>query len=225
MLRPNFSSQAGNVLIIILIAIALIAALTAAIQGTSNTANIDRESLILKRSELISFTSELERAIVYIQQNGISETDIRFSHPELHSDYGDLSADIDKTDQVFAREGGGAQYRVAPSGINDGSAWEFYGHTSLPETGSTRADLLAVLPNVTEGFCDIINDTVGYTQRPQDSGICIHNAPTSRFNNSTQFQTSPNQVTTSTFSASPVKQGCVQCDDDNLHFFYVLMTR
>ena len=87
-----------------------------------------------------------------IFQNDFSENDIRFSHPDAHTDYG-LITDTPAR-QVFSREGGGASYRAAPSGINDGSAWEFYGGTHMPDVGSDRAELIAVLPNLTQEFCE-----------------------------------------------------------------------
>ncbi len=220
-------NQNGNILFIILIAIVLIGALSAAIQGTGqHNANIDKETLVLRLSETRSYVSELERAVNYIMQNGKSESDIRFSHPNANTDYGDLSADPDTTDQVFARDGGAAHYRSPPENINDGSAWEFYANTALPEVGSNEADLIALLPNVTYEFCDLVNKTIGYATIPQDSGTCINSGSSARFNNSTQFASSPNTTTESSFSIKPAMQGCVQCtSDDSLHFFHVLMAR
>ena len=221
-------TQSGNVLIVILLAIVLIGALTAAIQGTSQqSAHIDNETLMLRASEVQRYASELERGITYIMQNGFSESDIRFSHPDAHSDYGDLSADTDKSDQMFSREGGAAQYRPPPDGVNDGSAWEFYGHTALPDVGSDAAELVAVLPNITQEFCEKINSLSGYdSTQPEDSAACLYDGATSRFDNGTQFASSPNTVTTATFSVKPSMQGCLQCtSDSSYHFFHVLMAR
>lgn len=219
--------QDGNVLIIILIAMALIAALTVAIQGSSqNNAHIDKETLILRASEIRQYASELERGVAYIMQNSVSESDIRFAHPLADIEYGDLNADTDKSDQMFAREGGGAQYKAPPSDINNGEAWEFYGHTSLPDAGSSAADLVAVLPNVTEAFCAIVNSASGYSGQPQDSGTCIHGGAAQRFDDGTQFSGSPNTTTEASFSIKPAKEGCIECTSDNsFHFFHVLMSR
>lgn len=220
--------ESGNVLIIILLAVALIGALTAAMQSTSQqSAHIDKETLILRISEVQRYASELERGITYIMQNGHSENDIRFAHPNAHSDYGDLSADSDTSDQVFDRLGGAAHYGIPPKNINDGSTWEFYGHTALPHVGSDAADLIVVLPNVTQGFCERINSILGYdANQPTDSSTCIHGGASQRFDDTTQFASSPNTVTDTTFSIKPSMQGCVQCTNDNsYHFFHVLMAR
>jgi len=224
---PTIKNQDGNILFIILIAIVLIGALSAAIQGTGqHNANIDKETLILRLSETRSYASELERGVTYIMQNGKSESDIRFSHPNANADYGDFSADPDTTYQIFARNGGAAHYRSPPENVNDGSAWEFYGNTALPEVGSSEAELIALLPNVTSDFCDLVNKTVGYATLPQDSATCINSGSSARFNNSTQFVSSPNTTTETSFSIKPAMQGCIQCTSNgSLHFFHVLMAR
>ena len=249
-------SERGNILFMILIAVVLIGLLTAAVSTTNRPdgANIDGETLILRVSEVQRYASELERAITFIMQNGISESDIRFAHYNAHADYGDLSADPDKRDQVFDREGGGANYRDAPSGINDGSAWEFYGGTHVPGIGrADRAELVAVLPHVTQAFCDKINevngqsgtmsDTGGSTATGANAGDCVNLGAIGRFDGSTQFYTTINtmdETNTSfehdanTSAARPAPQGCVICSadtnsanaaTDERHFYHVLMGR
>ncbi len=220
--------QSGNVLIIILLAIALIGALTVALQGSSQqSSHIDNETLILRISETQRYASELERGVTFIMQNGFSENDIRFAHPDAHSDYGDLGADTDKSDQLFDRIGGAARYRPPPKDVNDGSAWEFYGNTALPEVGSSRAELIAVLPNVTQAFCEKANSLIGYdATQPTDPATCINSGASERFDGGTQFASSPNTVTEATFSLKPSMSGCVQCSSDSsYHFFHVLMAR
>ncbi len=214
-------------LIIILIAIALIAALVAAIQGNSNNnAQIDKETLILYAAQVRQHANELERGIYYIMQNGISENDIRFSHPLAAEDYGDLSADTDKTNQIFAREGGGVRYSAPPENVNNGDMWEFYGQTALPDVGSDDAELIAVLPNVTEEFCSIINKSLGFEGQPEDTSSCLKSANSKRFGDGEQFSITPNVVEETSFSIKPAKQGCVRCTADNsYHYFYTLMAR
>ena len=248
--------ERGNVLFMILIAVALIGLLTAAISQTNRPdgANIDKETLVLRVSEVQRYASELERAITFIQQNGISESDIRFAHYNAHADYGDLSVDPDKTDQVFDREGGGANYRDAPNGINDGSSWEFYGGTHIPGMGrSDRAELVAVLPHVTQAFCDKINDVNGQTGTMSDDGAssataisagsCVNLGAIGRFDAATQFYTTINTMNetsgsfvhdSNTSAARPAAQGCVTCSvdtnsangtTDERHFYHVIMAR
>ncbi|MCB1532043.1 MAG: hypothetical protein KDJ35_04145 [Alphaproteobacteria bacterium] len=244
------TNERGNMLFIILIAVALLGFLTAAIQYSSNPegATIDKEELRIRITEVQRYVSELERAVLYIQQNGYSEDDIRFANPE-NTDYGDLSADADPTNQVFHRDGGAALYRDAPDGINDGSAWEFYGGTHLPGVGSDKPDLIAVLPNVTAQFCSRINEINNQSGTPQDTGAsaasgsnagdCLNLGALGRFDDGQQYYDPPsfseNTVDESSFEQDPVSgeaytvlQACVQCVNfagTPRHFYHVLLAR
>lgn len=229
----------------ILIAVVLIGLLTAVIFSTSNTENatIDDETLTIRASEVQRYAAEIERAVMYIASNGKSEADIRFAHPDAPSDYGDLSADADKSDQVFHGNGGGAQYKTPPDGINDGSSWEFYGGTALPGVGSAKADLIAVLPNVTTQFCARINKLAGQSGTPADTGgalasgasagNCLNMGSAGRFGSTYTFYATPNTTDTTTFEQDPetsgprpALEGCVRCSADGKdHFFHVLMAR
>jgi hypothetical protein len=231
-------------LFMILMAIVLIGLLTAAISMTSRPegTNIDKESLLIKTTEVQRYASELERAVLFIlQENGKSEVDIRFSHPQAHADYGDLTADADKTDQVFAREGGAASFRTPPEGIQVAPApWEFNGGTALPQVGSSKPDLVAVLPNVTQQFCERINNLNGQTSvQPMDTGgsaasgssagDCVSGGADVRFDAAQQFYDPPssteNTVNEASFTVAPALQACVQCTLGGYHFYHVLLAR
>ncbi len=218
------NTESGNVFFFLLLAIALIGIVTAALRaGSDENANIDKETMVLKTKMVREYANELERAVVFVMQNEVSEVDIRFAHPDASVDYGDI--DTDPEHQIFNRSGGGAMYREAPSGINDGSLWEFYGQTHMPEVGSSRAELLAVLPNVTEEFCDAVNAQYGYTGQPADTATCLNAGASGRFDDGTQFAGAPNTTDEASFSITPAMQGCVICDDSSRHFFHVLMAR
>lgn len=233
MLNNRSNPESGNIIFIILIAIVLIGALTAAIQQTSDgeSANIDDESLAIKAAEVQRATAEIERGILYIAQNGISESDISFAHPESTSsalnEYGDITADSSPSDQVFHPNGGAANYPAIPSDIQSTSSiWEFYGGTHLPGVGSDKADLIAVLPNVTAQFCEKINKLNGQTDtQPDDDGTCLKLADTERFGNSGTFNdSSTNTVDDTTFTKTPALQACVTCGTA-YHFYHVLLPR
>lgn len=244
------SGERGNMLFMILIAVVLIGLLTAAIMSTSTTdgANIDNETLVIRASEVQRTASEFERAVLFIVSNRKSEVDIRFAHPAADAAYGDLSADADPSDQVFHAKGGGASYRAPPPDIQTttGGDWEFYGGTAIPGVGTSKADLIAVLPNVTQQFCNKINQLNGQpvTPTPQDTGTgaagvgvtgdCLNIGPLGRFNGTQQFYNLPNTMDETTFAqdsntsaARPALQACVKCDigPNALHFYHVLLAR
>ncbi|MCB9965364.1 MAG: hypothetical protein H6855_04710 [Rhodospirillales bacterium] len=219
--------ESGNVLFMILIAIVLTGLLTVALQNTSQTGNenIDRETMMIRASQIRQHLSEIENAIQYIFQNNlISESDLRFAHPEAPTDYGTITDTPEQ--QIFNRQGGAATYRLPPSGVNDGSNWEFYGGTAMPGVGSDRADLVAVLPNVTQEFCEFLNEQLGYTAQPQDPGTCVNEGAGGRFDAGTQFSASPNVPDDATFSITPALKACIECTaDGSYHYVQVIMSR
>lgn len=224
--------ERGNVLFMVLIAIALIGILTAVVISTGDNegGDIDDETLAIRASEVQRYASELERGMNYIQQNAVAEEDFRFSIPTNTSApflYEELAADTDPRDQMFHPDGGAANYRAAPEGVQTatGGAWEFYGNTRVPQVGSDRADLIAVLPNVTLQFCQKINELNGQTDaQPLDSGGNLH-ATANRFTGATGYNdSSPNTLNSASFTKFPPLQACVQ-SGANYHFYHVLYPR
>jgi hypothetical protein len=247
--HDNRANERGNLLFMILIAVVLIGFLTAAIMSGSGSenANIDKETLVMRVSEAQREANEYERAVLFITSNALSEATIRFAHPAADASYGDLSADTadERKSEVFDPQGGAATYHKPPADINDGSAWEFYGGTAVPGVGSDKADLVAVLPNVTLQFCNKINEINNQspTTPPQDTGgslasgaspgDCVAQGPNGRFNDTQQFYATPNTMDETTFAQDPsttaartALQACVQCTAGNTYnFYHVLLAR
>jgi hypothetical protein len=248
----NFSYQSrreherGNILFIILLAVVLIGLLTAAIQATNNSesSNIDDETLVIRASDVQRAAAEIERGVKYIMQNGKSETELSFAHPSAPSDYGTIGTNPET--EVFNPDGGAATYPAVASDINDGSPWEFYAGTALPGIGTSKADLVAVLPNVTAQFCEKINALNGQSGQPADTGAsaaagatgagdCIMMGDVGRFGDGVgdQYYSTPNTVDATTFeqdpsisAARPAAQACVQCAiGPAYHFYHVLLAR
>lgn len=242
--------ESGNVIFFILLAIVLIGLVTAALRsGGIDDANIDRETVAVRAAEIRQYASELERATVFILSGNHSEQDLRFAHPDAPPEYGnDYSADEPRR-QVFAPEGGGAEYRLPPQDIltdpdgnpatspdADDIRWEFYGRTHIPGIGSEgggteKAELTAVLPFVTAEFCTKINIINGLDGQPADTGggaatvNCIDSGSTMRFTSGATYSDPPNTVDDTTFSTKPAMEGCVECDGGSLHFYHVLHAR
>lgn len=221
--RPR--AESGNALFYILLAVVLIGLVTAALRMTGQAgANIDGEQVTIAASQIKQYASELERGVTIILQNGASENDLRFAYPGAPAAYGDIT-DIPSR-QVFSRSGGGVEYRSAPPGSTTGGTWEFYASTHAAQVGSsTRADLMAVLPNVAPAVCAKLNamDGEGATQ-PTDSGACLYTGSTGRFAG-VFADGSPNTTDEGSFTAKPAMEACVRCDDGTLNFYRVLMAR
>jgi hypothetical protein len=231
------AQENGNVIVFILIAVVLIGVVTAAIRsGGGESANIDSEQTAIRLSEVRQYASSLERGVAFIMQNGASEYDIRFAHADAPSHYGNINTTPDK--QVFSRLGGGVAYQKPPMGIQTTPApWAFYGGNSLPNVGSLRPDLVAVLPNVTKSFCEAANKTLGYapTIIPVDpSPGCINLGTSNAFSNSDGIDDTAddyrpaNDIPVGSGASAfitPATSGCVQCSDNSYHYFHTLMAR
>jgi hypothetical protein len=230
--QSKSQEEAGSLLLYILIGIVLIGALTIALRNSgSGTGNIDKEDLILKAGQVQRYGSELAASVTETLSNSvISETTIRFAHPDAPVEYGDITGN--PPSEVFSKEGGKANYRQPPLNVNDGSPWEFYATTSIPQVGSDRTELIAVLPNVTEAFCEVINNQLGFTKgtQPTDSATgstpdCIQGSASDRFTGSYN-DASPNTLDDTTFSRLPALQACVYCASGSTYnYYYVLMAR
>jgi hypothetical protein len=92
--------------------------------------------------------------------------------------------------------------------------------------GSDRAELIAVLPNVRQTFCEFVNNQFGYTGQPQDTGTCVNEGAAGRFDAATQFAVTPNTTDEASFSKKPALHACVLCTGDgSYHYVQVLMAR
>ena len=98
--RPAHS-ESGNVIFFILLAVVLIALVTAAIRESGQSANgVDREALAISESQVRQYASELERGVTFIINNGAGESDIRFAWTDASSDYGDVT--VNPPFQIFS---------------------------------------------------------------------------------------------------------------------------
>ncbi|MGB1077091.1 MAG: hypothetical protein ACPG05_02195 [Bdellovibrionales bacterium] len=210
----NKNAESGNIIFFILIAVVLMAYLAFAIMrgdgGSRN--NINKEQLIIYATEVEQYGSELAQAVKIVLDTGISEADISFAHDNAPSEYGTTTGSPPST-QIFSSYGGQAEYRLPKSDISTASNWEFYGELQMPQVGSSRADLIAVLPNVTREFCDVFNTRQGLditSTYPADSVECIYSGIAgNRYDG--DFNATPNNLDLTTFSAMPALRACVAC--------------
>ena len=172
----NHQTQQGNVIFFILIAVVLFAALNYALmRGDGGVHNIDKERHLIIVTEVEQYGSELTQAVKIVLENGLSEADISFAHVNAPSTYGDATdlSSAPLITQIFSPSGGAAEYRTPNPSVSSASNWEFYGESHMPQVGSSRADLIAVLPDVTTEFCIAFNIQQGLSVSgpgPEDNG-------------------------------------------------------
>ena len=175
-------NEAGNVFIIILLGVALFAALSYTMSRGmrgENTRKMSEQQAVLKASTILDSGQKFERAVNRLRRQNISENDISFDQAIVAGyDHTPVQPDGNK---VFHPNGGSVSWQSPPEDANDGSDWFFTGETCIADLGSgatgcdtdgsTRnEELVAVLPNIDEAVCTEINDKLGITDIPADTG-------------------------------------------------------
>ena len=173
--------ERGNVLFLILIAVALFAALSYAVtQSTrSGAGSTERETSLLNSASLTQYPTALRTAVVRMILNGADIDDIGFDAP---SGFGSQSAQF----LVFHPDGGGAVYQQAsPDAMSSNAAanWAYNGNFEIPEVGQAGAggnELTAFLVGVTQPICKKVNEELGnvVSGTPTYPGIPDFNATT-----------------------------------------------
>lgn len=227
-------AQSGNILIYILGAIFLLGLLVVLVKGSfQEGTGTDSEKVVLKAQQIQSYASELERGVNYVLRNGVSESDIRFAAPNAPSNYGTYS---DNPNMVFAPSGGGVEYKDPPAGVNDGTKWGFFGTTHIANMGSDavpvrKAELIAVLPNVTQAFCSQINRNVKQAIDLSQSADVSSNGyiyqPTEPFLGTFRSGNPANNLLDASFTFLPPTEACVRAASSpvSYHYYKVLLAR
>lgn len=166
--------QAGNVLFLILIAVALFAALSYAVTQSTRSGGGDAssEKSLVSSAALTQYPASIKTAITrMLISNGVAANDLLFDKPPFTN----LTTDPLKKRGVFFPDlGGGATYSTAPADVGTTAAplpWFFNGENEVQNIGSNRAsgtaptvasaDIVAFLPDVTKALCDKIHEQLG----------------------------------------------------------------
>ena len=158
-------SERGNVLFLILIAVALFAALSYVVtQSTrSGGGTTEREQNILSSAQMTQYPTALRTSIIRMVLGGVPIENVLFDAPSGF-------AGISVNRLVFHPQGGGAVFQAAPSELMSGTAnqqgtWNFnanYAVRGIGIDGVGGHDLIAFLPGVSAGVCRQANEELGY---------------------------------------------------------------
>lgn len=162
----NRQNESGNVLFLILIAVALFAALSYAVtQSTrSGSGTTERETVLLNSAGLTQYPTTLRTAVVRMILAGFDVGEVGFDSPNGGA-FGGVSA----RNQVFHPQGGGAVFQDAPIEVmaaGMGPTWYYNGNFEIPQIGQSGEggnDLISFLPGVTVGVCRRLNEELGIT--------------------------------------------------------------
>ncbi len=171
----NFKSESGNVLVYILIAVALFAALGFAVSNMMRTSGttVSGEKDVVFASEALNYAKTMRDMVQFLRiSKGCDENEISFERSPFDgsdSDYVNVSAPSDFSCHLFHPKGGAMGYQAGTKDINGAINWIFTGANDGQNVGNqcnmdNCADLIAILPNVTQALCRKINETLGIAE-------------------------------------------------------------
>lgn len=149
-------TQSGTVLVYILLAVALLAALSYAVANTTrgSVQDLSDERANLLAVEIIEYANILTQAVTQVKLRGYSETEISFENPGV-AGYTNANC-IEDECEIFHIDGGGLTLLSPPPNANDGTDWLFTTNEII-DVGTTSSDLIAVLRNLDQTVCEQIN--------------------------------------------------------------------
>lgn len=210
------SRERGNVLFLILIAVALFAALGFAVSDilrSGNPTTIAGEQARVFAGEIMDYGRNMRQAVQNVKiSNGCRDTEISF---ENNVETGYVNG-ANTECQVFHPDGGAMSWVSPANAVNDGSEWIYAGTNHADDIGTSAPDLVMILRNINSNVCDRINAASGITALGSDSGIDF-----------TKF-TGTYTTTQTIDSSADTMAGCLNHDNggtDERFFYQVLLSR
>lgn len=170
-------NRSGNVLFLILIAVALFAALSYAVTGSSRSsgAQISADQARILAAEIRQYASSIEQAITKLSViNGCGDNEISFDNPVTQG-YADIDlanprSPSDFSCHVFHPNGGGLAYRTWDDKFlgDTGNASYlpvkgyslFMARLQVLDHGTEKAEMLFVVPWLKPEICNALNKSV-----------------------------------------------------------------
>ncbi len=168
MTRSSSAHESGNVIFIILIAIALLAALTFAVsqgnRGSSVKVGKDRAKLFA--SDIVEYSESVATAVAQLRLRGCTETQISFEDPQ-NIGYTNGNAPANFMCHIFHPDGGGVNWRPPPQDAKDSSfngkiEWLITADTRIQNIGTnntnnTSTELMITVQNLSDTVCEELN--------------------------------------------------------------------
>lgn len=204
MTRPS-SAEQGSVLMWILVAVVLLAGLTAAMNQGSRTSTgmVTGQEARLYASEIIQYGNTVKQAVQRMNMNGISEGDFSFEntvfkfaggaprHPS--TSYPNCTEDKCK---VFHPLGGSIQANHTPNGstvvTNEvdapfAGAWSPW-TASIDGVGTDQSDLIFMVGFLKKEVCTAINDVLGVSNPAGEPPSFSYNTTVAQYHLASPYQ-------------------------------------
>lgn len=158
--RSNSTGERGNVLFLVLIAVALFAALAYAVTKSTRPSDeiTEEEQSAFNSAVMSQYPASLRTSLVRMVLAGTEAEKVKFNAP---SDFADVE---EVSELVFHPNGGAAVFQHASAEVMAGDSqgeWSFNANFFIPEVGieDTEAgnDIIAFLPGVSKAVCENIN--------------------------------------------------------------------
>lgn len=174
MARYQNSRESGNVLFLILVAVALFAALSYAVSSSTRSGSSDggrQEDTEIIASSLLQYASGLAMAVEKMRlSHSCSESDISFESPLISYDHTHTPPARDAC-KVFLPSGGGYTYQENINWYNVASyntgykSWATFitGDYNIVDVGTDESDLIMFIFPLTLDVCNKINEKLGVT--------------------------------------------------------------
>ncbi len=160
--------QSGNVLFYILIAVALLAALsfTVAQSGRGNVGKLTTEKAAIYATEIIEYGNIIAMAASQIRLRGYKDTEISFENSSV-TGYTNANCTEDEC-EIFHVNGGAVGFSSPHPNINDGTDW-LITVNSVANIGTSSPDAIIILQNIDQNICQQLNNKLhGTTVIPQE---------------------------------------------------------
>lgn len=237
MVKNNRQSEKGNVLFLILIAVALFAALSYAVTQSTRSGGGDasKETNLVNAAGLTQYPASIKTSITrMVVSNGTTADELLFDPPP----YTGLTTPALQTAGVFypttsTGGGGGASYIDAPASVmanNLPGTWHFNGENGVTNIGTsgavstTNADIIAFLPGLKEAVCQSIHSKIGLsTTIPDLTAIAGLDFTTDMDSGNTGIGAGGALLTDAVLDGQP--QGCFEHGAGNFVYYHVLIER
>lgn len=228
-------SERGNVLFLILIAVALFAALSYAVTSSTRTGPGDAsdETNLISTAEITQYPNSLKTQIIRMSvSKNVDVTTLNFDPP---SDFA-TTCNATPGPCVFHPLGGGAIRANAPADVmlsGTPGTWYYSGHYEVTNIGLSTAtdpagnDIIAFLPGIKSAICTRINTELGISGDTTHSADLDVTAAAQQMVNGYSIPSSEINIGTAGSTAALDGQpfGCITDSAGEYIYYHVLVER
>lgn len=240
----GYQNQRGNILFLILIAVALFAALSYAITSSSRAGEggLSKDKLKLAASQVTQYFAQIESAVSRLKTiQRCSDSQLSFENTifkrnngtDFQPDGHNGSAPTDNRCDIFNAAGGAVVmkalptevvYGAAPTGATDLQSGAMALVTpTIAQVGSSAPDLAILIAHINPDLCAIINEKNGLPH-PDDMATDIPDGNVYAGNFNGTFTTGYNVGETATQLAGK-RTFCVETSANDYQMFHVVAAR